>query len=52
MHKNFGEDRTCSSEDMTADRQTHTHTHRQTVRQTVTLITSLPLRTVISTPTA
>jgi len=32
MHKKFGEDRTCSSGDMIADRQTHTHrqTHRQT----------------------
>ena len=27
MHKKFGEDRTSSSEDMIADRQTHTHTH-------------------------
>jgi len=26
MRKNFGEDRTCSSEDMIADRQTHTET--------------------------
>jgi len=26
----IGEDRTCSSEDMIADRQTHTHTDRQT----------------------
>jgi len=32
MHKKFGEDRTCSSEDTIADRQTHTdtHTHRRT----------------------
>jgi len=30
MHKKFGEDRTCSSEDMIADRQTHTHTHTPT----------------------
>ena len=32
----IGEDRTCSSEDMIADRQTHTQTHtdRQTDRQT------------------
>jgi len=35
-HKNFGEDRTCSSEDMIVDRQTgrqtdrHTHTHTHT----------------------
>ena len=36
MHKNFGEDRTCSSEDMIADTQTHTNTHtdRQTDRHT------------------
>ena len=27
MHENFGEDRTCSSEDMIADRQTHADTH-------------------------
>jgi len=27
MHTNFGEDRTCSFEDMIMDRQTHTHTH-------------------------
>jgi len=26
MHKNLGEDRTYSSEDMIADRQTNTHT--------------------------
>jgi len=26
MHKKFGEDRTCSSEDMIADRQTQTDT--------------------------
>jgi len=26
MHTNFGEDRTCSFEDMIMDRQTHTHT--------------------------
>ena len=32
MHKNLGEDRTYSSEDMIADRQTNTHTHRH--RQT------------------
>jgi len=25
MHTNFGEDRTCSFEDMIMDRQTHTH---------------------------
>jgi len=30
MRKKFGEDRTCSSEDMIAGRQTHTHTDRQT----------------------
>jgi len=30
MHEIFGEDRTCTSEDMIADRQTHTDTHRQT----------------------
>jgi len=35
MLKKFGEDRTCSSEDMIADRQTHTD------RQTDTLITIL-----------
>jgi len=29
IHKKIGEDRTCSSEDMVADRLT-THTHRQT----------------------
>jgi len=28
MHKTFREARTCSSEDMLADRQTHTHTDR------------------------
>jgi len=33
MHKKIGEDRTCSSDDMIADRQTYTH------RQTNTLIT-------------
>jgi len=27
MHKNFGKDRTCGSEDMLLDRQTDTHTH-------------------------
>ena len=32
MHRKFGEHRTCSSGDMIADRQTHTHTH--TDRQT------------------
>ena len=32
MHKIFGEDRTCSYEDMIADIQTHRHTHRQTDR--------------------
>ena len=37
--KKIGEDRMCSSEDMIADRQTHTH--RQTDRQTDTLITIL-----------
>jgi len=31
MHKKFSEDRTCRSEDMIADRETHTHT--QTDRQ-------------------
>jgi len=31
-HYKFDEDRTCSSEDMIAGRQTHTHTH--THRQT------------------
>ena len=30
MHKKFGEDGTCSSEDMIVDRQTYTH--RQTDR--------------------
>ena len=35
MHKKIGEDRTCSSEDMVTDRQTHTD------RQTDTLITIL-----------
>jgi len=30
MHKNFGEDRTCSSEDMISDRQTRRHTYRET----------------------
>ena len=30
MHKNLGEDRTYSSEDMIADRQTNTHTQTQT----------------------
>ena len=29
-HYKFDEDRTCSSEDMIAGRQTHTHTHTQT----------------------
>jgi len=40
MRKRFGEDRTCSSEDMIADRRTQTHrkTGRQTDRQTDTLI--------------
>jgi len=28
VHRNFGEDRTCSSEDTIADRQTQKHTHR------------------------
>jgi len=37
--KNFGEDRTCSSGDMIADRETHTHT--QTDRQTDTFIAIL-----------
>ena len=32
MHEKFGEDRTCSSEDINADRQTHTHTHTHTHR--------------------
>ena len=41
MHGTFGEDRTCSSEDMIADRQTNKHTDRQTDRQTDTLITIL-----------
>jgi len=27
MHTKFGEDRTCSSRDMLADRQTHTDRH-------------------------
>ena len=27
MHKNFGEDRTCSSKDTIVDRQTHAHRH-------------------------
>jgi len=31
MHKKFGEDRTCSSTDVLADRQTHTDTDRHTV---------------------
>jgi len=46
MHKNFGEDRTCSSEDMInmivdrqTNKQTHTHTHTHTL--TDTLITPL-----------
>jgi len=30
MHKIFGKDRTCSSEDMIADRQTHRQTHTDT----------------------
>jgi len=30
MHKKFGEDRGCSSEDMIADTQTNTHRDRQT----------------------
>jgi len=30
MHKKFGEDRTCISEDMIADRQTRTPTHTET----------------------
>ena len=32
MHKKFGEDRTCSSEDMIVDRQTdrHARTHERT----------------------
>jgi len=29
MLKKFGEDRTCSFDDMIADRQTYTHTHTQ-----------------------
>ena len=28
MYKNFGEDRTCSSRDMLADKQTHRPTHK------------------------
>jgi len=31
MHQKFGEDRTCNSEDMTADRQTHTDRHAITI---------------------
>jgi len=30
MLKIFGEDWTCSSEDMIVDRETHTHTHTRT----------------------
>ena len=36
MHRKFGEERTCSSEDMIAQSGTHTQTH--THRQTDTLI--------------
>jgi len=37
MHKKFGEDQTCSSGDMTTDRQTdtYTHTHHNTSRSPV-----------------
>ena len=41
MHKKLGEDRTCRSEDMIADIQTHTHTHTHTHTQTDTLIAIL-----------
>ena len=53
MHKKFGEDRTCSSEDMIVDRQTdrharthertnaHTHARTHTHTHTRTLITIL-----------
>ena len=34
MHKKFREDRTCSSEDMIADRETHIQTDRQTHHNT------------------
>jgi len=30
MHKKFGKDRACGSEDIFADRQMHTHTERRT----------------------
>jgi len=45
MHKKFGEDRTYSSKDMIADRQTHTHTHThtQTDRQTLITIPGFPI---------
>jgi len=33
MHKKFGEDRTCSSRDMRADRQTDRHSHHNTPLQ-------------------
>jgi len=33
-HKKSSEDRTCSSEDMIEDRQTHTHTERRTHHHT------------------
>jgi len=37
MHEKFGEDWTCSSEDMIVDRQTHTQTHTDTA---ITIIRS------------
>jgi len=41
MHRKLGEDRTWSSKDMIADKQTHTHTHTRTHTHTDTLITIL-----------
>jgi len=43
MHKKFGEDRTCSSEDMIAGRQTRAHTDRHAHHNT-----PLPYRNITS----
>ena len=44
MHKKFGADRTCSSGDMIADRQTHTRTHTHTHTDTLITILRAPYR--------
>jgi len=41
MHKKLGEDRTCRSEDMIVDIQTHTHTHTQTDTLIAILLSSV-----------